>query len=209
MASSLIGSLRVALGLDTAQFEAGANKSKSIARGLTKDIESSFKSAKIAVEGLAAAFAIGALTNQIKQALDYAAAIGNAAGTLGVTTKQLQEFRYAASQVGVAQEQLESGLQRLTVSMGKAEVGSQAQVKAFNAIGISIQDLKGKNTGDVFGKIADGLKNVTDRSQRAAVEVALFGKTGAQLDSLLSGGSAQLNALADAAHRLGIVLDED
>ena len=76
MSSSLIGSLRVALGLDTAQFEAGAAKSKSIARGMSKDIESSFKSAKVAVEGLVAAFAIGALTSQIKQALDYAAAIG-------------------------------------------------------------------------------------------------------------------------------------
>jgi hypothetical protein len=79
MASSTIGSLRVALGLDTAQFEAGANKSKSIARGLSRDIESSFKSAKVAVEGLVAAFAIGALTEQIKQSLQYAAAIGETA----------------------------------------------------------------------------------------------------------------------------------
>jgi hypothetical protein len=209
MASSLIGSLRVALGLDTAQFEAGANKSKSIARGLSRDIESSFKSAKVAVEGLVAAFAIGALTQQIKQALQYAAAIGETASTLGVTTKQLQEYRFAAQQSGVAQEQLEGGLTRLAVSMGKAEVGSQAQIKAFNAIGISVDQLKGKNTGDIFGKIADGLKNVTDRSQRAAIEVALFGKAGAQLDSLLSGGTARLNALGQAAQQLGVVLSDE
>jgi lambda family phage tail tape measure protein len=209
MASSLIGSLRVALGLDTAQFEAGATKSKSIARGLSRDIESSFKSAKVAVEGLVAAFAIGALTQQIKQALQYAAAIGETASTLGVTTKQLQEYRFAAQQSGVAQEQLEGGLTRLAVSMGKAEVGSQAQIKAFNAIGISVDQLKGKNTGDVFGKIADGLKNVTDRSQRAAIEVALFGKAGAQLDSLLSGGTARLNALGQAAQQLGVVLSDE
>jgi hypothetical protein len=209
VASSLIGSLRVALGLDTAQFEAGANKSKSIARGLSRDIESSFKSAKVAVEGLVAAFAIGALTQQIKQALQYAAAIGETASTLGVTTKQLQEYRFAAQQSGVAQEQLEGGLTRLAVSMGKAEVGSQAQIKAFNAIGISVDQLKGKNTGDIFGKIADGLKNVTDRSQRAAIEVALFGKAGAQLDSLLSGGTARLNALGQAAQQLGVVLSDE
>jgi lambda family phage tail tape measure protein len=209
MASSLIGSLRVALGLDTAQFEAGANKSKSIARGLSRDIESSFKSAKVAVEGLVAAFAIGALTEQIKQALQYAAAIGETASTLGVTTKQLQEYRFAAQQSGVAQEQLEGGLTRLAVSMGKAEVGSQAQIKAFDAIGISVAQLRGKNTGEVFEKIADGLKNVTDRSQRAAVEVALFGKAGAQLDSLLSGGTARLNALGQAAQQLGVVLSDE
>jgi hypothetical protein len=134
MASSTIGSLLVALGLDTAQFEAGANKSKSIARGLSKDIESSFKSAKVAVEGLVAAFAIGALTEQIKQSLQYAAAIGETASTLGVTTKQLQEFRFAASQVGVSQEALEGGLQRLAISIGKSKLGSEAQTKAFDAL---------------------------------------------------------------------------
>jgi hypothetical protein len=209
MASTLLGSIRVALGLDTAQFEAGANKSRSIARGMSKDIESSFKSAKIAVEGLVAAFAVGALTEQIKKSLQYAAAIGETATTLGVTTKQLQEYRFAAQQSGVAQEALEGGLQRLTVSIGKAEVGSKAQIKAFNAIGISVDQLKGKNTGQVFDKIADGLKNVTDRSQRAAIEVALFGKAGALLDSLLSGGSARLNALAEAARQLGVVLSDE
>jgi lambda family phage tail tape measure protein len=93
--------------------------------------------------------------------------------------------------------------------MGKAQVGSQAQIKAFNAIGISVSELKGKNTGEVFEKIADGLKNVTDRSQRAAIEVALFGKTGAQLDSLLSGGTARLNALGQAAQQLGVVLSDE
>jgi hypothetical protein len=46
MASSLIGSLRVALSLGTADFEAGANKAASIARGKAKEIESSFAGAK-------------------------------------------------------------------------------------------------------------------------------------------------------------------
>jgi hypothetical protein len=93
--------------------------------------------------------------------------------------------------------------------MGKAQVGSQAQVKAFNAIGISIDEIKGKNTGDVFRLIAEKLQNVTDRSQRAAVEVALFGKAGAKLDNLLSGAEGKLSELTDAAEKLGIVLSDE
>jgi lambda family phage tail tape measure protein len=213
MASSTIGSLLVALGLDTAQFEAGANKSKSIARGLSKDIESSFKSAKVAVEGLVAAFAIGALTEQIKQSLQYAAAIGETASTLGVTTKQLQEFRFAAGQVGVSQEALEGGLQRLVISIGRSKEGSEAQTKAFAALAkvahTTVEEIRSGTGGDVFLKMADALSKVTDRTQRAAPEVALLGKNGAQLDPLLSGGVARLNALADAAHQLGVVLSED
>jgi hypothetical protein len=211
VASSLIGSLRVALGLDTAQFEAGANKSRSIARGLSRDIESSFKSAKIAVEGLVAAFAIGALTSQIKQSLQYAAAIGEMASTLGVTTKQLQEFRFAAQQVGVSQETLDGGLKRLAITLGQLKVGAEAPKKAFDALqkGLADQLKAAPNTGDAFLKIADALSKVTDRTQRAAIEVVAFKKGGADLDSVLVGGSARINALAEAAHELGVVLSED
>jgi hypothetical protein len=211
MASSLIGSLRVALGLDTAQFEAGANKSKSIARGLSRDIESSFKSAKVAVEGLVAAFAIGALTQQIKQALEYTAAIAETASTLGVTTKQLQEFRFAATQVGVSQETLEGGLKRLAITLGQLKVGAEAPKKAFDALqkGLADQLKAAPDTGAAFLKLADALSKVTDRTQRAAIEVVAFKKGGADLDSLLVGGSARLNAYAAAAHDLGLVMSED
>jgi hypothetical protein len=211
MASSTIGSLLVALGLDTAQFEAGANKSKSIARGLSKDIESSFKSAKVAVEGLVAAFAIGALTNQIKQSLQYAAAIAETASTLGVTTKQLQEFRFAATQVGVSQEVLEGGLKRLAITLGQLKVGAEAPKKALDALqkGLADQVKASPNTGDAFLKIADALSKVTDRTQRAAFEVAVFKKGGADFDSVLVGGSARLNAYAAAAHDLGLVMSDD
>jgi hypothetical protein len=110
--------------------------------------------------------------------------------TLGVTTKDLQTFRFAATQSGVAQDQLEVGLRRLTVSMGKAELGSKEQAKAFAAIGISLDQLKGKNTGEVFRLMADGLSKVTDRSQRAAIEMTLMGRSGSTLDNLLAPGAS-------------------
>jgi ribosomal protein S11 len=72
----------------------------------------------------------------------------------------LQTFSYAAGQVGISQEELETGIQKLTISMGKAQLGAKAQAKAFNAIGISVDDLKGKDTGEVFRMIADKLPTV-------------------------------------------------
>jgi hypothetical protein len=208
MADSLIGSLRVALSLGTAEFEAGANKAAAIARSKSKQIESSFSGAKAAVAGLFAAFTVGLLTEQIKKSLDYAGSLAEVSRTLGVTTKDLQTFRFAATQSGVAQDQLEVGLRRLTVSMGKAELGSKEQAKAFGAIGISLDQLKGKNTGEVFRLMADGLSKVTDRSQRAAIEMTLMGRSGSTLDNLLAPGARRLNELADAAQRMGIVLSD-
>jgi hypothetical protein len=208
MAGTMIGALRVALGLDTAQFEAGANKAAHIARSKSKEMTDSFAGARKAVEGLFAAFTVGLITEQVKKSLEYAGSLAEVARTLGLTTKDLQTFRYAATQTGVAQDQLEVGLRRLTVSMGKAQLGSKEQIKAFNAIGISVDQLKGKSTGDVFRLIADGLSKVTDRSQRAAVEMTLMGRSGSTLDNLLAPGARRLNELAQAAQQLGIVLSD-
>jgi hypothetical protein len=208
MASSLIGTLRVALSLGTADFEAGANKAASIARSKSKQIEGSFNGAKAAVTGFFAAFTIGALAEVIKKSLDYAGSLAEVSRTLGVTTKDLQAFRFVASQTGVSQDVLEASLRKLTVSMGKAQLGSKAQIDAFKAIGISVDALKGKTTGDVFRLMADGLSKVSDRSQRAAVEVALLKKGGEQLDNALVGGSARINELSEAAQKLGIILSD-
>jgi hypothetical protein len=161
------------------------------------------------IKGLVAGLSVGLIIQAGKAALEYAGHLGELADTLGLTTKDLQTFSYAAGQVGISQEELEAGIQKLTISMGKAQLGSKAQVAAFDAIGISLDQLKGKDAGEVFRLIADKLQNVSDRSQRAAVEVALFGKAGAKLDNLLSGSQGRLSELSDAAERLGIVLSDE
>jgi hypothetical protein len=206
---ALIGALRVSLSAETAAFEAGMKRAQRTTATATGGIAKSLGRVKGLIAGFTGALALGGLTAAIKSSLEYASHLTELGETLGLTAKDLQTFSFAAGQVGVAQEELENGIQKLTISMGKAQVGSQAQVKAFKAIGISIDEIKGKNTGDVFRLIAEKLQNVTDRSQRAAVEVALFGKAGAKLDNLLSGSEGKLSELTDAAEKLGIVLSED
>jgi hypothetical protein len=210
--SALIGALRVSLSADTAAFEQGMARARNTANKTAGGIKGAFGgiggTLAAAAGGFVAALSIGTIVAAGKAALDYAGHLGELADTLGLTTKDLQEFSYAAGQVGISQEDLEAGIQKLTISMGKAQVGSQAQIKAFNAIGISIDQLKGKNAGDVFRMIAEKLQTVSDRSQRAAIEVALFGKAGAKLDNLLSGSQGRLDDLSKAAEKLGIVLSD-
>jgi hypothetical protein len=213
MAGALIGALRVSLSAETSAFEAGMKRSQRQAATTAKSIEGSFKKAqgalKAGVAGFISGLSVGVIMQAGRAALDYAAQLGEVSQQLGVTTRDLQVLRYAAGQVGVSQEQLEKGLQKLTITLGQVAAGAAAPAKALAAIGLTVDDLKGKDTGEAFRLIADGLQKVEDRSQRAAVEVALFGRSGAQLDNLLAGGSAALNELAAAADRLGIVLSDE
>lgn len=215
----LIGALRVTLGLDAADFQKGAKSAEDRAEAMGRKIGISLRSAAgsalelaEAFTGLGAAVGVTAIGAAAARALDLASALGETAQQLGVTTKDLQEYRYAASQVGISQDEMDQGLRKLTLSMGQARDGVDKPKKAF----AELSELLGKDVltsaqtaGDAIPLIADALAKVQDPAQRAALEVELFGKTGQKLDTLLAGGSDSVNELRDAAQSLGLVLSED
>lgn len=153
--------------------------------------------------------------DEIKQAaqagLEYASSLGETAQQLGVTTSALQEYRYAASQAGLSQEEMDLALTQLTRRIGEAASGTKAQAQAFNTLGVSVKDANGNilTAGDAIPKIADALEKVKSPAERAAILMDLFGKSGQKLEPLLSGGSKAVNELRAAAHELGLVLSED
>lgn len=219
MPSSVIGALRVSLGLDSAEFATGAAKAEKRADQLATRVASSLRGPIDAAKSLSGAFAalggaaaLGGLTALASRSLDYASSLAEVAQQLGVTTKDLQQYRYAATQVGISQEEVDKGLAKLTVTMGQAREGAKKPVSAFtelsNILGKDI--LKSASTaGDAIPLIADALNRVQDPARRAALEVAIFGKTGQKLDTLLAGGSDAVNQLRDAASDLGLVLSEE
>lgn len=211
--NALIGALRVEASLDSGKFVDGARKIRTESKATETQVKQSFgglgAAVKAGIAGFVGAFSIGAFTQIVRSSLEYAASLGEVSQQLGVTTRDLQGFRYAASQNGVSQQQLDTGLQHLTETLGKVAAGAEKPTKALQAIGLTAKDVANVDTGDAFRKIADGLSKVEDRSSRAAIELALFGESGSRLDTLLAGGSEALDNLTDAAERLGIVLSDE
>jgi hypothetical protein len=167
---------------------------------------------KVGLGGLVGAATGATLIELGGRALDYASSLQEVAQQLGVTTTDLQTYRYAATQVGISQETMDKGLAKLTVTMGQAREGVSKPKAAFAELSTILGKdvLKGAATaGDALPLIADALNKISDPAKRAALEVALFGKTGQQLDTLLQPGSAALNGLARAAQDLGLVLSDD
>lgn len=208
MGSSLIGQLRILLGLETAQFETGSRKVKKELGSMREHAELLTK----ALEAVGIGLTVGELVETTKRALEYAAGLGETAKQLGVTTEALQEYRYAATQTGIAQEEVDKGLAKLSVTMGKARDGSKQQVGTFKELsGVLGRDIltSARDAGQAIPLIADALSKIPDPTRRARLEVELFGKTGQQLDPMLSSGADAINNLRNAAHDLGVVLSED
>lgn len=208
--SALIGALRVTLGIDTAAFEDGLSRAQARVASAGAAMQAAGQRMVTAGQRITTVMApVGvALIAGARQGLEYASGLGEVAQQLGVTTDELQEYRYAASQVGIEQATMDASLGKLTRSLGQAASDTGPAADAFTALGINVRDASGhiKSAGVVMPQIADALSKISDPAARAALEVQIFGRAGQQLDTLLSGGAAQINGLADAAHSLGIVL---
>ena len=178
------------------------------ANSFGKRFSSGVSLAKGALVGFAAAVGVDAITGAITRALDYASSLGEVAQQLGVTTDALQEYRFAATQAGLAQEEIDQALSQLTRRIGEAANGTKEQARAFQTLGISVRDLEGNviQTGDAIPLIAEALQDVENPAQRAALLMDLFGRSGQKLEPLLAGGAKGVNNLRDAARELGLVL---
>lgn len=215
MAGGLIGALRVTLGIDTAAFETGSKRAADTAKRNATQIEKSYSSAadgvKTSMGTLAAALSIGAIVAASKRALDYASALGETSQQLGVTVRDLQVYRYAATQAGQSQEEMDRSLGKLTLNLGEAANGSKAQAGAFRELGIAVTDANGRiyTAGEVLPRIAEALSKIKDPAARARLEFELLGKMGQKLDPLLTGGAKGIKAYADEAEKAGLILSDE
>lgn len=211
--SALIGALRVSLSADTAAFQTGMKRAERQAKTSSSVISKSLGGIKAGLAGLVSGLSIGLLASSIKASLDYAGSLGEVAQQLGVTTRQLQVYRFAASQVGVSQQEMDKGLEKLNISLGKAKLGAKGPVEAFaelsKAIGKDIVSSSAQ-AGDALPLVAEALSKITDRSKRAAFETILMSKAGSKLDTVLSGGKEAIDAYAKSLEEMGGILsDED
>lgn len=211
MPTSVIGALRVNLGLDSAQFNRGASDAEKRAYAMGEKIGkairspiASITSLKGAIGGLAGALALKELAGATQRAFDYADSIQDLADRSGASTKAIQEFRYAAQLSGSSVEVADAATEKFARTLGLAQQGSDAQVKLFRELGVTSTDFD-----TALRQTLDGIAKLPTVQQRAATGFQIFGKSSATLTGLLGQGSRGFDELAQKAQDLGIVLKDD
>jgi hypothetical protein len=207
--ATLIGAGRVTLSADTTAFHTGFRKAEVQAKTSSVAISKSLGLIKAGFAGLATGLSIGVITRGIQAGLEYAGSLGEVAQQLGVTTKELQTFRYAAQQNGATMGEADQALGKFSIAISKALSGSVQMTKAFKAVGVSLDDLKTKSKAELIGQIADEMIRTGGASANAAAGVALFGRGFQKIIPTLDQGSRGLNELSAAAEKLGIVLSDE
>lgn len=140
---------------------------------------------------------------------EYADEIDKLSERTGINREELQRWKYAASQSGADIGKLETGIKTLSGVMDDALNGSQKAIEAFDALGISIDELREKPQEEIFEKVMASLADMEQGATRNALGADLLGRSYTELLPLLNAGSKGIQELKDRADELGIVMSED
>ena len=128
-----------------------------------------------------------------------------------LTTDQLQEFEYASELVDVSTDTLRGSLVKLTNNMQTAATGTGTAAEAFKKLHVRVSDSSGKlkDNYDVFLKTIDALSKMKNETERDALAMDIFGRSATDLNPLIEAGSGRLKELAEQAHEVGYVVDNE
>ena len=188
-------------GLNVASGEA------SKVTGVLGDLGRIGASAVVAV-GTAAIAAAGALTAATISAGQYADEILEAATNTNIGTETLQAYKYAAEQMDVSFDTFVSSQGKFTKSMQTATAGTGPAAEAFSALGLSVTDSAGNlvDSEALYWQAIDALGGVTNETERTALAQQIFGKSGAEMNSIIAQGSAGFAALSEEARKNGAIM---
>lgn len=198
-----IASLLVNLGMNTAGFDKGARKAGSSLRSLAEGAVALNSVIGVAREaGNQMSNLFGQFTSSSQNIDD----LGKLSDRLGFATEDLVALQHAAGLAGVENETLNNALQKMNVNLAKAMQGGEV-AKVFESMGLDAQKLIDINPMDALGQIADGLAGFQTPAEKAAAAVAIFGKSGAGLLTVLQDGSQGLRDARKEAEAFGITFD--
>jgi hypothetical protein len=137
---------------------------------------------------LAAAFSVGAIVNFSRNIMNAADRLTDLSAVTGFTVEQLSSLSNAAQLNGSSAEALQQGLVRLSKSIAEAGAGAQQQLKAFQALGISQDELRNKAPIEIFFQVADAYAAAADGAEKIAISNAIGGRSFSELIPLLNQG---------------------
>ncbi len=129
----------------------------------------------------------------------------------GLSTQELQAFKYAEDLIDVSTGTMAGALAKLTKNMANAKNGSKDQIEAFKELKVAFTDSTGhlRDNNDVFYEVINALGGIKNEAERDALAMKLFGKSAQELNPLILGGAEDLKKLTEEAKSYGVVLSQE
>ena len=169
---------------------------------VNKNVNKTQQSMKKLAGAFAGVFAVRQLVMFGNQALQVADDVGKLADSVNVSTTFLQQYQFAAEQSGISTEGFTKALRFFAKGVGEATMGTGLAKRAFEEMGISLEDVDGKtkNTEDLFKEFFHSLESIQDPLKRTGLLAQVFGsRVGIQMANLVKSGAMAMDDLAQSA----------
>lgn len=164
----------------------------------------------IAAVTAATGAAVKGLANCTVEAGKFADEVNEVATKSGLSTEEVQKFKFAAELLDVPLETVTGSLSKLTKAMSQAKDGKGA-ADTFKQLGVSLTDNYGnlRDNEAVFWDVLEALDGVQVEANRDAAAMAIFGKSAQDLNPIIEAGKGKFEELGEAAEDMGYILGED
>ncbi|CAN5786530.1 hypothetical protein BH11GEM2_BH11GEM2_26610 [soil metagenome] len=208
----------VVFGAKIADLLAGMKEAQVAVKESVTGIKEQMERVNGAVAGMRSAFlaltAVLAGGEMFEGVIEHTAELGASLEVLstktGIAADELSRLRFAATISEVSAGALDTGLVRMSRSMGAAAKGTGDAALAYAALGIQVNDAEGhlRPIQQVLLEVADKFHGAEDGAAKTAIAMKLFGRSGADLIPLLNQGSAEIAKLESESDRLGNTMSQ-
>ena len=157
--------------------------------------------ASVAAAGVAV---LGSLFAMAKGAANLGEELGKLSAQTGISVEDLALLKYAAEQSETNLNSLAQAVKFMQKNLVDAASGNQAAALAFEALGLSIEDMQKMSTSDQLMAMADAISSVQDPALRTKLALATMGRGALDMLPMLAEGGAGIQKLKDQAAALGL-----
>lgn len=185
------GTLKFDTKVDQGGFEKGMSTLKSTALGAISVIGAAISTGAIAK----------ALAAQVKAVSDYGSTVNDMSQKIGISTAAYQKWSYVLGQTGTDVAVLQTGMKTLSSAVVDGN-------KAFDKLGISLEEARAMSTEDLFEKVITQLAGMEAGTERTALMTDLFGRSATELLPVLNAGASGIEAMKKQAEDYGLIMSD-
>ncbi len=196
--------LSAILRLDKNEYEKGLSSAASAAKGFSVKVAGFMKAGISAFTSVAtAAVNVGkTLVQSTGQVAEYGDNIDKMSQKMGISAEAYQEWDAVLQHSGAS-------ISSLLPSMKTLSMQAQKGNEAFQALGISEQEVANLSKEDLFSRVIEGLQSMEEGTQRTAIASALLGRGATELGALLNTSAEDTQKMRDRVHELGGVMSDE
>jgi len=210
--------IKVKLGMDAAEFAAGAAKAKKAMKDLATApppnvgkiaatpvqgqgllMSAGMKAATAAMAAVASVMAVVAVAARgMYAAMEAGGALIDLSAQTGLAVDKLMVLQTAFEQAGLGADSVQPIVNKMQKAIvAAAESGGEA-AKTFDKLGISASSLSAMNAEQQMQTLGAAINGITNPAERSAAAMEIFGKSGGKMLALFAAGG-----LDDAAKSIG------